>query len=99
MVAVVFAFRGWSRRTAKGLLPIILDRRRKLLDARQEGSHLPHIRFTQSLVPCGHSGIADAGANGVEDMPLGIIDGVDDQLRSRRVEGCPERAGLLVEVA
>ena len=33
--------------------------------------------FTQSLVPGGHPGVADAGANGVVNMPLGIIHGVE----------------------
>src|SRR6185369_1365351 len=100
MMLVLFSLgSGCGRRDPGRFLPIVLHRRRKFLDARQEGRDFPHVRFTQSLVPGGHPGVADAGAHGVVNVPLGIVHGLDDQLRSWRVAGPPEVAGFVVEVA
>src|SRR5450432_549919 len=86
-----------GRREPGGLFPIILHRGGQFLDARQEGGNFPHVLLTQSLVPGGHAGIANAGANGVVDMPLGIIQRIADELWGRRVKRALERIGLVVE--
>src|SRR6185369_9847994 len=88
-----------GRRDPGGFFPIVLHGRRQFFDAREEGSDFPHVLVAQGLVPCGHTGVADTGADGVVDMPLGIIQGMNNQLGRRRVEGTIERTGFVVEAS
>ena len=53
----------------------------------------------ESLVPSGHAGVTHPCANGVEDVPLGIVGRIGDQVRRRRIEGIAERGGLAIEAS
>src|SRR5438270_205711 len=97
MMVPLMRFAGWLRGYSKGFLPVIFGAGWQLLDAGQKGSHLPHILLTQSLAPGGHPGVADSGANGVEDVPLGIIQRLKNQLRRRRIETVLQRAAFFVK--
>src|SRR5208337_361979 len=96
--AVSFLPTGWRVRPA-GFLPIVLDRRRQLLYAGEERGELPNVRLRKRLVPGGHAGIADAGANCVKHVPFGIIEGVKDEARRRGIERFLQGRGLAVDAA
>ena len=74
------------RRDAIRLLPIVLHSRRKLIYIRKESRYLPHILFAQGPAPGGHSGISNSGSDSVINMPIGIIHGLQHQLRWRRIQ-------------
>ena len=58
---------------------------------------LPHVLIGESFVPGGHACVTDAGADGVEDVPLGIVGRIGDEIRRRRIERVGESGGLAVE--
>src|SRR5205085_5642126 len=87
------------RRHPEGFLPIILDAGGKFFDSGEEGCEFPHAFVVQDFAPRRHTGVADSGSDSVEDVPLGIIKRLKDDLRRRRVKRILKRAGLLVESA
>ena len=66
---------------------------------REKSSYFPAVLLAESLVPGGHPGVADARRDGVIDVPLGVVERMQNDLRHRRVEGMLQRAGLVVEGA
>ena len=80
-------------------LPIFLDCGWEFVHMREEHCDLPHVGRGESLVPSGHAGVTDASANGVEDVPLGIVRWIGDQIRRRRIKGVGERGGLALEAS
>src|SRR5438094_9396496 len=81
------------------LLPIFLNRRRKLVQARKKCRHLPHVLLAERFIPCGHAAVADAGSDSVKNVPLGIIERLEDKLRRGRILGMGQQARLVVEPA
>lgn len=79
--------------------PIVLDGGRELVEAGEERRDLPHVLLGKSLVPTGHAGIADAGADGVEETPLRIVGGIGDETGSGRIERMREGSGFAVEAS
>src|SRR6185437_12207918 len=73
--------------------------RGKFFDSGEEGCEFPHAFVVQNFAPRGHTGVADSGSDSVEDVPLGIIKRLKDDLRRGRVKRILKRAGLLVESA
>src|SRR5580692_5397568 len=93
-------FRALGRRThAISLLPVILYFRRQFLNAREKCRHLPDVLIADRLTPGRHAGVTNSGADSVIDMPFGIIERVENELRHRRVKRLLERAGFVVERA
>ena len=45
----------------------------------------------RSFVPGGHSGETEAGADGEEDVPLGVVGRIGNEIGSRRIEIIGER--------
>src|ERR1035438_10154601 len=86
----------WSVHAAR-FLPIVLHRRRQLVYAGEERRDLPHVSLGERLVPGGHAGIADAGANHVEEAPFRIIGWVKNEVRSRGIKRLAEWHRLTVE--
>src|SRR5206468_2670841 len=100
VLAVGFALRSSGRRRAShGFLPVVLHGGGELFDAREERGNFPHFLFGKGFAPGGHAGVADAGAKGIVNVPLGIIHWMQDQLRNRRVKGFLERAWLVIETS
>src|ERR1035441_9319853 len=87
VVAMSLLPAAWSVH-AGGFLPIVLHRRRQLVYAGEERRDLPHVSLGERLVPGGHAGTADAGANHVEEAPFRIIGWVKNEVRSRVRRGC-----------
>ncbi len=81
------------------LLPIFLNRRRKLVQPREERCDLPHVLLAERFIPCGHAAVADAGSDSVKNVPLGIIERLEDKLRRGRILGMGQQARLVVEPA
>src|SRR5208282_1951539 len=98
LVIVSFPLAGWSVHAA-GFLPILLHRRRQLVYAGEERRDFPDVRLGERLVPGGHAGIADAGANHVEEVPFRIVRWVKNEIRRRRIERFFQGRGLAVDAA
>ncbi len=67
--------------------PVLLNSRRKLVQARKKCRHLPHVLLAERFIPCGHAAVADAGSDSVKNVPLGIIERLEDKLRRGRILG------------
>src|SRR5271165_20607 len=93
-----FRFAGWGSHAA-GFLPIFLYCGRQLVDASKKRGEFPHIRLGERLVPCGHAGVAHAGANGEEHVPFRIIERVKDEAWRRRIKGVFQDRRLAVDPA
>ena len=97
---IVVLVRAFSRmalgRNAKVRLPVLLNCRRKLVQSRQKRGQLPHVLITEGMAPCRHSGVTNTGSDGVVNMPLGIVERIENELRRRRVHGVLEQAGLVI---
>src|SRR5271157_3714892 len=93
---LLLLFTAWGRYAEAGL-PVVLHGGRQLFHVREEAGDLPHILLAESFFPGGHAGITNAGADGVEDMPLGVVGWVGDEIGSWRVEGVGERSRFPVE--
>src|ERR1039457_2357102 len=98
VVAMSLLPAAWSVH-AGGFLPIVLHRRRQLVYAGEERRDLPHVSLGERLVPGGHAGIADAGANHVEEAPFRIIGWVKNEVRSRGIKRLAEWHRLTVEAS
>src|SRR5437870_13019683 len=79
--------------------PVLLNSRRKLVQARKKCRHLPHVLLAERFIPCGHAAVADAGSDSVKNVPLGIIERLEDKLRTGRRLGMCQQARLVVERA
>ncbi len=60
---------------------------------------LPHVLFGENALPGGHARIADAGADGIEDVPFGIVGRVGDEVGRGRIEIAGKRSRLAVETS
>src|ERR1700693_4642474 len=89
-------FAGWCRH-AEGGLPIVLHGGGQFFHVRDEAGYFPHVLLAESFLPRGHAGVTDASADGVEDVPLGVVGRIGDEVGSGWVEGVGERDGLAVE--
>src|ERR1039458_4998252 len=98
VVAMSLLPAAWSVH-AGGFLPIVLPRRRQLVYAGEERRDLPHVSLGERLVPGGHAGIADAGANHVEDVPFRIIRWMKDEAWRRGIERFLKGRGLAADTA
>ena len=86
-------------RDAETRFPIILYGGREFIEMGEEHGDLPHILFAESFVPGGHAGVTDAGAHGVEDVPLGVVGRVGDEIGRWRIERCGESGRFAVEAS
>src|SRR5215471_78896 len=84
---------------AETCLQIVLDCGRELIHVGKEHRDFPHIVVGQSLIPGGHTGVTDSGANGVENVPLRIVGWIGNEIWWRRIEGRRESRGLVVEAS
>ena len=80
-------------------LPEFLRRWGEFLHVREEERDLPDVLIAEYLVLCGHAGIADPVANDVVVVPVGIVRGMHDELRHRRIKGSGLRRWLPVETS
>ena len=77
---LVFSFSSAAGRSgAEVRFPVVLHVGWKLFEVGEQRGDLPHVLFAESFVPGGHAGVADAGADGVEDVPLGIVGRIGDE--------------------
>ena len=96
---MVFPLSTSCRGNVEGILPVFLHSGWEVIHAGEKRSHLPHILFGEDTAPGGHSGVTDAGTNRKEDVPLGMIRRIGNQVGSRRIEVLGQRGGLAVEAA
>src|SRR2546422_9923382 len=89
---------GW-RLHAERLFPVIPYGRRQLFDSRQEGGYFPNVLFAESLAPGGHAGVAHTSTDCIVNVPLGIIEGTEDELRHRRVKRLGDDARFSIQCA
>lgn len=80
-------------------LPILLDGGRELVHVGEEHGELPDVLVGEGFVPGGHAGVADARADGVIDVPLGVVGRIGDEIRRRRIKRCGEIGRLVVEAS
>src|SRR3954471_3799289 len=98
IVVLVRAFSRMAlRRDAEVRLPVLLNCRRKLVQTRQKRGQFPHVLLAEGMAPCRHSGVTNTSSDGVINMPLGIIERIENDLRRRRVHGVLEQAGLVIQ--
>src|SRR5947207_15065096 len=79
--------------------PVLLNSRRKLVQARKKCRHLPHVLLAERFIPCGHAAVADPGSDSEKNVPLGIIEPLEDKLRRARLLGTGQHAGRVAEPA
>src|SRR5438034_9459371 len=79
--------------------PVLLNSRRKLVQARKKCRHLPHVLLAERFIRCGHAAVAAAGSDTVKNMPLGIIELLGDELRRWRILGMGRQERLVVDAA
>src|SRR5579871_198765 len=96
---VVFLFVSGSRRNSEAGLPIFLNGWGKLVHVREEHRDLPHFVWSEGLIPGWHAGVANAGADCVEDVPLGIVRRIRYEIRRRRIERSDERRRLAIKTS
>src|SRR5579871_1054939 len=78
-------------------LPVILRPGWKLIQVREEHGYLPHVVGAECLIPRRHARVANPSADGIEDVPVGIVRWIGYEIRWRRIEGCSERRGFAVK--
>src|SRR5207245_11150939 len=84
LVLIMFVrtfFMTGRRADPERLLPIFLNRRRKLVQAREERCDLPHVLLGEGFIPWGHAALADAGSNGVKNVRVGIRQWAEGEAR------------------
>src|SRR5579872_4179123 len=64
-----------------------LDRGGQLVYAAEEHAGLPDVLVVGHLAPGGHAGPAHAVFDGVKDVPLVVVQGLQDELRRGRIQG------------
>jgi hypothetical protein len=98
IVVLVRAFSRMAlRRDAKVRFPVLLNCRWKLVQSRQKCSQFPHVLIVEGMAPRRHSGVTNPRSDGVVNMPLGIVERIENELRRRRVHGVLEQAGLVIQ--
>jgi hypothetical protein len=98
IVVLVRAFTRMAlRRDAKVRFPVLLNCRWKLVQSRQKRGQFPHVLITECMAPCRHPGVTNTSSDGVVNMPLGIIERIENELRRRRVHRVLEQAGLVIQ--
>src|ERR1700731_4144687 len=73
-------FRFGLRRNAKSFLVVVLHCRRKFVEVGEKARDFPDILLAKSLVPSGHSRVTDSSANRIENVPLGVVGRIGDQV-------------------
>src|SRR5271169_3600384 len=96
--AVLLFFAGGGRDIEIGP-PIFLDGRREFIEVGEQHGDLPHVRFAQRLVPGGHAGVPNAGADGVEDVPLRVVGRVGDEIRWWGIKRSGQGRGFAIEAS
>src|ERR1700680_1834769 len=81
LVFLFTRFAGWSG-YADGGLPVVLNGGWQFFHMRYEAGDLPHVFRAKRFFPGGHAGVTDAGADGVEDVPLRITGRIGDEIGS-----------------
>jgi hypothetical protein len=99
LVSGFFLFVGWGRGGIEVCFPVFLGGGREFIEVGEQHGDLPHVLLAEGFVPGGHAGVTDAGADGIEDVPLGVVGCIGDQVWRRRVERHGERGGLAVEAS
>src|ERR1700751_38361 len=99
LLLVIFFLVASGRNGVEIGFPVVLDGGWEFIHVREKHGDVPHILGRKSFVPGGHAGVTDAGANGVEDVPLGIVGRIRNKVRRRRVERGREGRGLSVETS
>src|SRR5947208_4293323 len=98
IVVLVRAFSRMAlRRDAKVRFPVLLNWRWKLVQSRQKRGQFPHVLITEGMAPCRHSGVTNPSSDGVVNMPLGIIESIENELRRRRVHRVLEQTGPVIK--
>src|SRR3954470_17384466 len=87
------------RADAETRLPILLNGGWKLIHVCKKRGDLPDVVIRQSFVPGGHAGVTDASANGVKDVPLGVVGRIRDEVWRRRIKRGRESGRLAVEAS
>jgi len=98
-LSALFLFVVHWRGGAEAGLPIFLHAGRKLVEMRKQHSDFPHFLLAESLIPSRHTGVTYAGANGVENVPLGIIGRIGNEIWRRRIKGVRQSLRLAVEAS
>src|ERR1039457_6953798 len=91
-VHVLHASRSGLRGNTVGFFPVVPYRGRKFSQVREEPSNLPAILLAQGAIPRGHARVADTASNGVVEVPLRVVERVENDLGHGRVEGMLERS-------
>src|SRR5262245_51811230 len=99
MFTVLMVFLASAGSDTVRFLPVFLGCGWKGLKMREECGHLPHILVCKRLVPGGHTGVANASADRVIDVPIRIIERGEKKLRRRRIHRALQCAGLVVHRA
>src|ERR1041385_1203172 len=94
-VFLVLAFMVLGR-DPKSLFPIVLDTWGQLIEMREEACNLPDILLAERFVPCRHSGVTHARTDRVEEVPFGVVERIENNLRGWRIHGVLEQAWLVV---
>jgi hypothetical protein len=99
LFVVFFSLSARCRSTVESILPIVLHSGREFIHVGEKQSYLPDILLGEDAVPGGHTGVTDAGADREENVPLGIIRSIGNQVRNRRIEVLGQRCRLAVEAS
>src|ERR1700728_5123854 len=94
LLSVVFPLSASCWSNVEGILPVLLNPSREFIHMGEKRSNFPHILLGEDAVPGGHTGVTDAGADRKEDVPLGIIRRIGNQVGNRRIEVLGQRCGL-----
>src|SRR5690242_4434448 len=95
MFVAFLLFRFWRR--AEVGLQVVLGAGRELIQVSEEHGYFPHVIAAECFVPGGHARVADASADGIEDVPIGIVRRIGNEIGWWWIEGCSERRRLPVE--
>src|SRR5438445_2947909 len=88
LVLIMFVrtfFMTGRRADPERLLPIFLNRRRTLVQPREERCDLPHVLLAERFIPCGHAAVAHAGSDSGKNVSLGLSERLGYKLRRWRI--------------
>src|SRR5258706_1151567 len=84
---------------SRGFFPLLLDGGWQLFNTAEEGRDLPDFLVGDRSFPGRHAGVTDAVADGVGDVPLGVVRRVENELGDRRIKARAKRVGVSVQTA
>src|SRR5689334_2071275 len=98
LVAFLFAFLLFRFRWRTEVrLPVLLRSGRKLVQVSEEHGYFPHVIAAECLVPGGHARVADASADGIEDVPIGVVRRIGNEIRWWWIKGRCERRRFAIK--